>query len=76
MLIYYLLKIIFIYSVERGRPRTARPGTSHGRPYTFYLNKIQLKVYQGDITTAGVDVIVNSCNTECDLSKGLFCLTF
>jgi len=34
------------------------------------LNKIQLKVYQGDITTAGVDVIVNSCNTECDLSKG------
>ncbi|XP_063404473.1 protein mono-ADP-ribosyltransferase PARP14-like [Mytilus trossulus] len=55
---------------ERYRPRTARPTTSHGRPHIINFGKIELKIYQGDITVVGVDVLVYSSNTECDLSRG------
>ncbi|VDI41166.1 poly [ADP-ribose] polymerase 10/14/15 [Mytilus galloprovincialis] len=55
---------------ERYRPRTARPTTSHGRQHTINFGKIELKIYQGDITAVGVDVLVYSSNTECDLSRG------
>ncbi|CAC5408901.1 unnamed protein product [Mytilus coruscus] len=55
---------------ERYRLRSARPTTSHGRQHIIQLGKLELKIYQGDITAVGVDVLVNSSNTDCDLSKG------
>ncbi|CAC5392514.1 Protein mono-ADP-ribosyltransferase PARP15 [Mytilus coruscus] len=38
--------------------------------YSINLGKIVLKVYQGDITTVQVEVIVNSSNTNLDMSLG------
>ncbi|XP_071133739.1 protein mono-ADP-ribosyltransferase PARP14-like [Mytilus edulis] len=52
------------------RPRSTRPTTSHGRQHIINFGKIDLKIYQGDITAVGVDVLVYSSNTECDLSRG------
>lgn len=34
------------------------------------FDKLQFRVYQGDITQANVDVIVNSTNPEFDLNRG------
>lgn len=53
------------------RPRSGRPTTTRGHQI-INLGKIELRIYQGDITSAGVDVIAYSSNKECDLSRGLF----
>lgn len=62
---------MFIGRGRPGRPGTARPKTSHARKYTVQFGKIEVKIYQGDITTANVDVVVYSSNTQCDLRQGL-----
>ena len=39
------------------------------------IGNLTLKVYQGDITEADVDVIVNGTNRELDLTRGNYSFT-
>lgn len=69
--IFYQYKNDQIFLIEGYRLRSTRPTSSHGRQHIINFGKIELKIYQGDITAVGVDVLVYSSNTECDLSRGL-----
>lgn len=43
---------------------------SESEEFIIDIGNLEFRVYQGDITKANVDVIVNSTNPDFDLSKG------
>ncbi|XP_061194487.1 protein mono-ADP-ribosyltransferase PARP14-like [Saccostrea echinata] len=59
-------------SSETGRNGNNSPSElSDSEEFALDIGNLQLKVYQGDITKANVDAIVNSTNSEFDLSRGI-----
>jgi hypothetical protein len=43
---------------------------SDSEEFVLDIGNLEFRVYQGDITRAAVDVIVNSTNPEFDLTRG------
>jgi hypothetical protein len=45
-------------------------GVSNEKEVSVDIGPIKLRMYQGDITLANVDVIVNGTDSEMDLTRG------
>lgn len=51
-------------------PEELATGASNQKEVSVDIGQIKLRMYQGDITLANVDVIINGTNNEMDLSLG------